>query len=369
MRHRLNKMPLVAAAFALVAFAFAAGGGALDGGRAAAQTSNTPGAWTLYPAQTTSYTTTVRPPLKANGSSVFNANSVVPVKFKLSTAPGASRFESVYSDNVAVPDGGEPNFANDFAYLSFEPSGDLLFNQLAVLKADYSFTQGDCGGGSLRWQVRVDMLGNNGDPPPTPCDPDDPVCVPAPGPEDDDRSVFIYYGGHPNFDNCTTGANDGSGVNLLTLTDLRFDTSQVGGTFYDTLANAQSLVGTKKVAGASLVLDSGWMQNPDGSFRDQRVTLTGATVNDNQFTPLTGDPTTTCNLPPASVSITRLADGAYASPVSVQPPHGDILFRTTNDCTYIYNLDAASLPGPGTYKVEVYVGTSVVPGGATFTLR
>lgn len=369
MRHWLNKLSSPSVAVALVAVALACVG-LLPGGRSSAQSSTTPGAWTLYPEQTTSYSTTVRPPIKANGSSVFNRNSVIPVKFKLSTAPGASSFESVYTDNLAVPDGGEPNFANDFAYLSFEPSADLLFNQLTVLKADYSFTQGNCGGGSLRWQVRVDMLGNNGDPPPTPCDPDDPTCVAPPGPEDDDRAVFIYYGGHPNFDNCTTGSNDGSGVNLLTLTDLRFDTSQVGGTFYDTLSNAQSLVGTKQVASASLVLDSGWMQNTDGSFRDQRVALSSATVNDNQFTPLTGDPTTTCNLPPATISISKISDGGTpADPVSVPPPQSDINFRITNDCTYMYNLDAASLLGPGVYQVHVVINGSAVPVGATFTVR
>lgn len=368
MRHRLNKMPLLAAA-ALVAAALS-GGGALHGGRSNAQSSTTPGAWTLYPAQTTSYTTTVRPPIKANGSSVFNSSGVIPVKFKLSTAPGASRFESVYTDNVASENGGEPNFENDFAYLSFEPSGELLFNQLTVLKADYGFTLGNCGGGSLRWQVRVDMLGNNGDPPPTPCDPDDPTCVPPPGPEDDDRNVFIYYGDHPNFTNCTTGANDQSGVNLLTLTDLRFDTSQVGGTFYDTLANAQSLVGTKNVAGATLVLDSGWMQNPDGSYKDQRVNLTGATVNDNTFTPLSGDPTTTCNLPPATISILKTSDGGTpADPISVQRPSSDLNFTIHTDCTYQYNLSAASLPGPGTYQVFLVINGSPASPGATFTLR
>ena len=364
MRQKLFPLTLAAAA----AFALCV---ATPAGRRVSAQSAATGAWTLFPAQTTTYSTVVRPPIKADGSSVFRANSstVIPVKFKLSVAPGAGRFESVFSNNEPGPNGEEPNPADDYAYLSFEPSGDLLFSQLTVLKANYTFTQGNCGGGSLRWQVRVDVGNDNTGLPPTPCDPDDPTCVPPPNPEDNDRSVFIYYGDAPNFTNCTTGAYNQSGVNLLGLTDLRFDTSQVGGAFYDTWTNAQSLVGSLKVVSASLVLDSGWMQNPDGSFRDQRVTLSGAQVNDSRCTPLAGDPTTTCNLPQASVSITRLSDGSYTSPVSVQPPHGDIYFRTTSDCTYIYNLDAASLPGPGTYRVEAYVGTSVVPGGVNFTLR
>ena len=364
MRHRLNKMlPLAALA------ALALCGGVPNGSRSSAQ-SSTPGTWTLHPAQTTTFTTTVRPPIKANGSSVFNGSSVIPVKFKLSSAPGATRFESVYTNNLATPDGGEPNFEDDFSFLGFEPSDGLLFNQLTVLKATYSFMQGDCGGGSLRWQVRVDMLGNNGNPTPTPCDPDDPTCVPPPNPEDDDRNVFVYYGDHPNFTNCTTGANNQSGVNLLTLTDLRFDTSQVGGTFYDTLANANSLVGTKQVASASLVLDSGWRQDSMGNLLTQRVNLGGATVNNNEFTPLSGDPTTTCNLPPATISIQKISDGGTpADPISVQRPNSDVNFSTTNDCTYSYNLDAASLLGPGTYLVQVVINGSPASGGATFKIQ
>jgi hypothetical protein len=357
---------LLVAALAVLALC---GGGALTGSPSSAQ-SSTPGSWTLHPAQTTTLSTTVRPPIKANGTSVFNASSAIPLKFKLSSAPGATRFESVHSNNLAVPDGGEPNFEDDFSFLGFEPSDALPFNQITVLKATYSFTQGNCGGGSLRWQVRVDMLGNNGDPTPTPCDPDDPTCVPPPGPEDDDRNVFIYYGDHPNFTNCTTGANNQSGVNLLTLTDLRFDTSQVGGTFYDTLANANSLVGTKQVASASLVLDSGWRQDSLGNFLDQRVNLGGATVNDNQFTPLSGDPTTTCNLPPATISIQKISDGGTpADPISVQRPNSDVNFSITNDCTYAYNLDAASLLGPGTYLVQVVINGSPASGGATFKIQ
>ncbi len=361
MRHRLNKMLLVAA-LAVLALC---GGGALTGSPSSAQ-SSTPGTWTLYPAQTTTYTTTVRPPVRANGSSVFNGSSAIPLKFKLSSAPGATRFESIYTDNLVGPNGEEPNFENDFSFLSFEPSDALLFNQLTVLKATYSFIEGNCGGGSLRWQVRVDILGNNGDPTPTPCDPDDPTCVPPISPEADDRNVFIYYGDHPNFTNCTTGANNQSGVNLLTLTDLRFDTSQVGGTFYDTRANANSLVGTKQVASASLVLDSGWQQEG----LTQRVNLGGATVNDNTFTPLSGDPTTTCNLPPATISIQKISDGGTpADPISVQRPNSDTNFSTTNDCTYSYNLDAASLLGPGTYLVQVVINGSPASGGATFKIQ
>src|SRR5215212_2761816 len=73
------------------------------GSRSTAQTA-TAGTWSVVPAQHTALTATVRPPIKADGSSVFNATgSAVPVKFTLSTAPKALTFESVLSDNEPAP--------------------------------------------------------------------------------------------------------------------------------------------------------------------------------------------------------------------------------------------------------------------------
>ena len=51
------------------------------GSRSTAQTA-TAGTWSVVPAQQTALTATVRPPIKADGSSVFNAKrGVVPIKF------------------------------------------------------------------------------------------------------------------------------------------------------------------------------------------------------------------------------------------------------------------------------------------------
>jgi hypothetical protein len=117
---------------------------------------------------------------------------------------------------------------NDYSFLSFTPTSQLLFSEISNLTAGYAFTQGNCHGGSLRWSVRVSNT----------------------------QSVFIYYGDYPNFTDCTT--NSQSGANLINLSDLRYDTSQVGGTFYDTYTNAMTLVGGMPIIRASLVLDSGW---------------------------------------------------------------------------------------------------------------
>ena len=351
MRRKLNMILLAAAV------ASALCGGELLGRRASAQTP-APGTWTLQPAQSVGFATAVRPPIKADGTSVFNANttSVIPVKFKLSTAPTAAILESNLSDL-------DEN--NDVSFLSFEPGGTLLFADISVLKAEYAFTDGNCGGGSLRWTVTFDI--NN----------DDHIVDEegtSVGPSNN-RSIFIYYGGYPNFDECRTGTNNQSNTNMIGLTDLRYDTSQMGGTFYDTYTNALAIVAAyhdggpqPRVAGATLTLDSGWRQDGDGNFITQKLNLGGAQVNDNRFTPLSGDPAGTCNLPQATINITKQPGTPVEEPVSVRPRDGNVLFGKSG-CQYIYNLDTGSLPGPGTYKVEAIVNGQLATGAAFFTLQ
>jgi hypothetical protein len=202
------------------------------------------GSWQLYPAQSTSYATSVQQPINTDGSSNFKANSkaVIPVKFALSAGTGLAVFQSI---------GGDGGTDNDYSYLSFTPSATLRFSEINTLSAVYAFTQGDCHGGSLRWQVRTET-----------------------------GTLFIYYGVPSEFGNggvngCTgaNGGDDQSGENLLELDDLRYDTSQYsGGTFYDTQAHALALMGTQPVTRVSLILDSGWQGAPNG---DQILTLTG----------------------------------------------------------------------------------------------
>lgn len=178
-----------------------------------------------------------------------------------------------------------------------------------------------------------------------------------------DGSVFIYYGDYPNFTDCTT--NNQSGVNMIGPPDLRYDTSQVGGTFYDSYAGAQALVGNLPALRASLVIDSGWFTG------DQKLNLSNVTVNDNTFVPLSGPPTATCDLPPATIQITKLSGsptGPVNEPETIQPFDNDLNFRSV-DCKYLYNLATSSLPGPGRCRAEVVIGGSPVPGAAEFDLR
>lgn len=289
----------------------------------------TAGTWELYPAQAAVYATAVQQPINADGSSNFKANGkgVIPVKFALSAGTGPAVFESILSD-VAT--------ANDFSFLSFTPGAPLTFADVTTLSAVYAFTLGNCHGGALRWSVRTSST----------------------------QSLFIYYGDVPNFTDCTTTSQ--SGTNLVNLSDLRYDTSQYpGGTFYDSYAHALTLMGSAAIIRVSLVLDAGWAG-------DQRLTLGGATVNDNTFTPSPSTPATpTCSLPAATIKITKTSGaptGDVNEPLSIQPTDDNGFFRTV-DCKYMYNLATSSLSGAGSYSVYAVIGGTQVSAPGRFDLR
>jgi hypothetical protein len=286
------------------------------------------GTWELFPAQSSTYAISVQQPINADGTSNFKSNgkAVIPIKFSLSTAPGPVIFQSIGSDTGTE---------NDYSFLSFTPVSTVLFSEVINLTTAYSFTQGNCHGGALRWSVRVS---------PT-------------------QSVFIYYGDAPNFTDCIIPTQ--SGANMTNLADLRYDTSQLpGGTFYDTYAHALTLVGSAPIVRASLVLDGGWAG-------DQVLTLTSATVNSNTFVPASGSGVQTCGLPSATIQITKMlgaGSGAINEPLTIQPNDDNMQFRIV-DCKYMYNLATSSLSGTGTYKVEAIINGSLASGAAFFDLR
>lgn len=268
----------------------------------------------------------------------------MPIKFRLFRQAGPVVFESILSD---------AGDANDFSFLKFTPTPalSLTFSGLYNLSTRYAYTMGNCGGGALRWSVRLDV-GNDGDPA-------------------NDGSLFIYYGAHPNFTECLVPANDPavnqSGLNMIARSELRYDSSQfsgLGGTFYDSYAHVSSILGSLRVLRASLVVDSGWY--PTNATGADKLDISEVTVNDNTFVPLSGS-TRTCDLPVAAIKITKLPSTVVGSPVSVQPPKSDPFFRVV-DCMYIYNLSTLSLAGPGTYKVEAIVGGNLAAGYAQFTI-
>jgi len=286
----------------------------------------------LFPAQGTVNTTAVEPPINADGSSSWpSARGEVPIKFALFTSPAPAVFESVISSSPSdVP----------FSFLEFVPGGPLTFSQISNLSANYTFAAGDCGGGSLRWQVAVDLGGNI------------------------TRDIFIYYGDYPNFTTCT-GFSSQSGQNMIGKLDLRYDTSQIpGGTFYDSYAHALTLVGNDPVVAATLVVDSGWFDGPQVLGDVSHVT-----VNDNTFVPLSTAPMATCTLPPASIKVTMPPSTTPLSGVTSVQSHDDPTVFRTVDCKYIYNLDISSLKGAGKYRVQAVIGSVPAAGAAQFSLR
>lgn len=151
---------------------------------------------------------------------------------------------------------------------------------------------------------------------------------------------------------------------MIGLADSRYDTSQLGGTFYDTYADALSLLTGHTVTAATLVLDAGW----DG---DQVLTLGNVSVNGNTFAPQSSSSLTpTCNLPPATLQLSRLTPTVTGSidEVAIQQ-NADTgnSFRVV-DCKYMFNLAAKSL-GTGQYKAEVLFNNVPATGFGTFTLK
>jgi hypothetical protein len=293
-----------------------------------ASAATTTGTWVQYPNGTTEYQAAVQQPINTANTSNWNSKSkgAIPVMFKLSSRTGPAAFESIYTTSTTD---------DDAAFMSFTPSPSITFNDITTLKTDYAFTLGDCHGGSLRWSVRTSAT----------------------------QSVFIYYGGYPNFTDCTTGANNQSGVNMIGQPDLRYDTSQYpGGTFYDTYSHAQTLVGTTPVIRASLVIDAGWAG-------DQRLNVSNTTVNDNEYDFVSagnGDFTPTCDLPDATIEVGKtdpVANGEVnEAPVQSSLADDGNTFRVV-DCKYQYILSIPSLNAPrtGTYRVEIKINGVSVP--------
>ena len=123
---------------------------------------------------------------------------------------------------------------DDFGAVCFTPNRDMTFADIRRLSADYLLAEGGAGGGSPRFQITVRNS------------------------EGQEANVFVYLGTPPNFDDDASTEWQSTG-NLVGTADLRVDTTQVGGTFYDDWAGALELVGDAQVVEVCLVVDSGWL--------------------------------------------------------------------------------------------------------------
>lgn len=126
-----------------------------------------------------------------------------------------------------------------YAGISFTPPSSgtdqvKILDDISWLSATYRVTQGGTGGGSPRFQIALDEDGDG----------------------EGDGNVFVYLGPYPNF---TAPPNSWiSTGNLTASTELRVDTSQIGGTFYDDWEGAVELAGDAEVVDVSFVVDAGW---------------------------------------------------------------------------------------------------------------
>jgi hypothetical protein len=296
-----------------------------------ASSASAAGTWEQYPTGATQYQAQIQQPINSANTSNWSSKSKggIPVMFKLSSRTSGAAFESIVGDTSA---------ANDYSFISFTPSSTLTFNDITTLKTDYSFTTGNCHGGSLRWSVR--LTDNDSDP-------------------SNDPAIFIYYGDAPSFTDCTT--NSQSGANMIGP-NLSYDTSQLGGTFYDSYANALALASGRSVRRGSLALDSGW-------GGDQRATVSNTTVNGDEYDFVSGGGggfAPTCTQPDATIYVNK-TDGAATGPVSEEPVQSSLVssgnaFRVI-DCKYQYVLSIPSLRGAGTYEVKPLIGGIPVSTG------
>lgn len=118
--------------------------------------------------------------------------------------------------------------------VSFGVSSTLTVADMSELSTDTFFPTGStCGGGSPRFQIRVEDASIPGG----------------------SANIFVYIGPPPNYTGCPSGVWSNTG-DLLTPASL-VDTSQLpGGTFYDPWADAQARYAGFSVTAISVVTDT-----------------------------------------------------------------------------------------------------------------
>jgi hypothetical protein len=143
--------------------------------------------------------------------------------------------------------------ADDYSGIDLAVPAGMKFSDIKNLSVDYNFTHHTCGGGSPRFEINVLTPSN--------------TIV----------SAFVYIGPSPNFTSCVTNVWTNTGN--LAAAGNSIDTSQLGGTFYDTFANATANYGSYTVTGIQIVADGSWT-SPD---KIQTVLVDNAMVNDTTY--------------------------------------------------------------------------------------
>jgi hypothetical protein len=166
---------------------------------------------------------------------------------------------------------------NDYGALTFSLPAGTTLSSLTTLSADYSITDGSCGGGSPRFQLNIDG-----------------------------KNVFVYLGPTPSFTGCAAGWT--STGNLATNPDLRVDLSQLGGAQYSTWAQAVSLLGSHAVTGIQFAVDGGWSQ----TGKKQVVQVKNVAINGSTYL-VPAPPTTGGKVNPAKLCAAQRSQAGSAA--------------------------------------------------------
>ncbi len=202
------------------------------------------------------------------------------------------------------------------------PSG-LTFAGLSNLSTDYKITTGDCGGGSPRFQLNTPS-GN----------------------------IFVYIGPAPNYAGCTPNTWENSGN--LVGGSYTVDTSQLGGTFYDTYSNALATYGSASITGIQLVADGGWAV----SGGVQTVLADNTQINSDfyDYTP-----------PPVTVTIVKYLNGVQATATNANSTsfsmHSSWSADNIGSGSGSYSLSPTGFNNPNAYQAT----TSLMTAGASYS--
>jgi hypothetical protein len=151
-----------------------------------------------------------------------------------------------------------------FSGISFDDANGMTLADLATLSTDYNVTDDDCGGGSPRFQIRLDE-NNNG--------------ISDVG----DGNVFVHIGPSPSFTDCATGWQ--STGNLVGTTDTgRVDSSQVGGSTFGTWADAETAAGGLNILSISLVADGSWSAQATNGDGEQTIWVDNTNIDGMVYT-------------------------------------------------------------------------------------
>jgi len=218
--------------------------------------------------------------------------------FAFSNVQFASAASTLFGD-ASIVSGGNPGNAvqirsdsgsgDGFGGVRFDDANGTLFSSLSTLSTDYNVTDDDCGAGSPRVQIRIDVNGSG---------------VSDAG----DGNLFAYIGPSPNFTDCATGWQ--STGNLIGNNDTgRWDSSQIpGGSNSGTYAQALTAAGAFNILSISIVDDSSFSANATGGDGEMTTLLDNITIN-----------STTYDFPPAppaspvTVTIVKYVDGVHAT--------------------------------------------------------